>query len=398
MTMKRVGFAGAVVDMKNDPVRFWLPGGVAAAVLLAFLLPTWPARASNPASAREFIDGDYVLTSCTSVAAYAEGRLWETLGAAEMRTGQQLFAERAGDLPARRIGSVEELKSMLAGGEYFPEACWAAGVKGAPVPQHIPYFTFPGNGPYQIDFGPGQKAVPLHGKGYVQLFPRAFGFLWRGVSDQVASDSLAQACDTYAKDPTGEDGHRRELADPVATALAAGGWSSRDAYLAQRDAFQSYRKLVAKYRWSPSNGLVKNVAAHFKQNEILNPSDTVKNGQKTQKAASDLMFHAAAAHPELAQGEWLQSLMQLIEPGPDVPAFASLQDAQAGIAGFAGFAAPAEQQVMEQDWIAKRAAASGVYVIDKRNQFQCLGSHPALWQAIFRDLEDQAQPPHDRAQ
>ena len=385
--------------MKIEPVRFWWPTGLAAAVLLASVLLTLPARASDkPASAREFIDGNYVLTTCTSVAAYAESRLWDTSGEAEMRTGQQLFAERARDLPTQRIGSVEELKSILASGQYFPQACWAGGVKGAPAPQHIPYFTLPGSVSQQIDFGPGQKPAHVRGTGYVQLFPRAFDFLWRGASDKVASEALTQACDAYAKDPSGIDWHRRELADPVATALAAGGWPSLDAYLAQRDAFQSYRKLVAKYRWSPSNGFVKNVVTHFKQNEILNPSDAVKNGQKTQHAASDLIFHAAATHPELAQGAWLQSLMQLIEPGPDVPAFASLQDAQTKIAGFAGFAAPAEQQTLEQDWLAKRAAASAGYVIDKRNQFQCLGSHPALWQAIFRDLEDQAKPPRDPAQ
>jgi len=360
-----------------------------------FLLPAWLARAADsPASAREFVDGDYVVTSCTSVAAYAEGRLWQAAGVAETRSTRQLFAELTGSLSTQRIGSVEELKSMLASGEYFPQACWAGSGKSAPAPQHIPYFALPSHLPYEVHVGPGREVVRLHGSGYVQLFPRMLGFLWPGTSDKVASEALAQSCETYAKDPGGADRHRRELGDAVAAALAAGGWQSLDAYLAQRDAFQSYRKLVAKYRWSPSNGFFKNVATHFKQNEILNPSDTVKNGQRTQKAASDLILHAAAVHPDLAQGAWLQSLLQLVEPGPDVPAFASLQDAQSRIAGFAGFAQPAELQVMERDWISQHPAA-GVYVIDERNRFQCLGRFPALWQGIFQDLEIQAKPPHD---
>jgi hypothetical protein len=143
--------------------------------------------------------------------------------------------------------------------------------------------------------------------------------------------------------------------------------------------------------------MLKNIATHFKQNEILNPSDTVKNGQRTQKAASDLIFHAAAVHPELAQGAWLQSLLQLVEPGPDVPAFASLQDAQSQIAGFSGFAQPAELQIMERDWISQHAVP-GLYVIDDHNRFQCLGRYPALWRTIFQDLQDGAKPPHDVAE
>jgi hypothetical protein len=379
-------------------MRLRLSRGLTVAGLLMFLLPAWLARAAdNPASARDFVDGDYVVTSCTSVAAYTEGRLWDPAGIAGDPKERKLFIEQADKLATRRIVSVEELKSMLASGQYFPQACWAGGVKGAPTPQHIPYFAFPSNLPYEVHFGPAREAVRLHGTGYVQLFPRTLSILWPATSDKVASEALNQACDTYSQDPAGGNGHRRELADPVSAALAAGRWPSLDAYLAQRDTFQSYRQLVAKYRWSPSNGMLKNIATHFKQNEILNPSDTVKNGQRTQHAASDLIFHASAVHPELAQGAWLQSLLQLVEPGPDVPAFASLQDAQSQIAGFAGFAQPAELQIMEQDWIS-RHAAPGVYVIDERNRFQCLGRYPALWRTIFQDLEDRAKPPHDVAQ
>jgi hypothetical protein len=379
-------------------MRVRLSRVLAATALLIFLPSAWlECAAADPASAREFVDGDYVVTSCTSVAAYAEARLWEAAGVAETPTTRQLFTERAESLSTQRIGSVEELKSLLASGEYFPKACWAGGVKGAPAPRHIPYFAFPTNLPYEAHLGPRREVVRLHGSGYVQLFPRALSVLWTDASDKVASEALTQSCDTYVRDPTGGDRHRRELADPVAAALAVGGWPSLDAYLAQRETFQSYRQLVAKYRWSPSNGFIKNVATHFKQNEIQNPSDTVKNGQRSQKAASDLILHAAAVHPELAQGTWLQSMMQLVEPGPDVPAFASMQEAQSRIAGFAGFAQPAELQVMEHDWIFQHAAP-GVYVIDERNRFQCLGRFPALWQGIFKDLEDQAKPPHDPQQ
>ena len=375
-------------------MRARLSRALASAGPWMLLLFAWSARAAdNPAGARQFLDGDYVVTSCTSVAAYAAGRLWHGAGDAEAQPAGPSFTEQAESLPTRRIASVEELKSMLASGQYFPEACWAGGVNNAPAPQHIPYFAFPTNLPHEIQVGPGREVVRLHGTGYVQLFPRALSAFWPFMSDKIASEPLAHGCDLYVNDPTGGDQHRREVADPVAAALAAGGWPSLDAYLAQRDAFRSYRQLVAKYRWSPSNGFFKNVATHFKQNEIQNPSDTVKNGQRTQKAASDLIFHAAAVHPEVAQGAWLQSLLQLVEPGPDVPAFASMQDAQSRIAGFAGFAQPAELQAMEHNWISQHAAP-GVYVIDERNRFQCLGRYPALWQGVFKDLEDRAKPPH----
>jgi hypothetical protein len=167
--------------------------------------------------------------------------------------------------------------------------------------------------------------------------------MWLARAENAAPGSSAQACDP--------ERHRRDLADPVALALSAGGWPSVDAYLAQRDTFMSYRQMVAKYKYSPSNGFFKNVATHFKQNDILNPPDAVKNGQKTQQAAADLIFHAAAVHPELAQGTWLKSLLELVESGPNAPAFTSLEDAQSKIAGFAGFATPAEQQSLEQPWI-----------------------------------------------
>ena len=378
-------------------MRMRLSRWLAVAGLFIFLLPGWLARAGNPASAREFTEGDYVLTSCVSVAAYAGDRLWDSAGITPAAATRQLFIELANNLSTQRIDSVDELKSMLTSGQYFPQPCWAGGVKGAPAPQHIPYFTLPASLPHEVHFGLGKEAVHLQGNGYVQLIPRSLGFLWPGDSNIVASERLTQACDTHAKDPTGGDRHRRELADPVATALAVGGWPSLDSYLAQRGTFQSYRQLVAKYRWSPSNGFVKNVATYFKQNDIRNPSDFVKNGQRTQKVASDLIFHAATVHPELAQGTWLQSLLQLVEAGPGEPAFASLQDAQSKISGFAGFAAPEEQQTMEREWISEHSAAPGVYAIDQRNRFQCLGRYPALWQAVYQGLLDQAKPPQEPA-